>query len=744
MGAVLVQANYQGCPVAKAGDKATAADATAASALRECRRLNGRLQGAQNAEELFAALAQGWQALDCINLAAALHRLASLAEAAPGGAATFCRRWLLGDPRWAWLLDQVLAAAAAPSFGPQCVANSLAALSRLDALSPQLLQALHAPLLRALAAPAAADRLTTQGLTQVLSSIARDLPSLKPLILRDDVRARLWEALWAAAPQLDAQGVAAAWAALGELSSGCSPHELQLGAEAPDLLPRLAAAAKAAADGLTILGMAQVLHACAKMRPQHRDEALLQRMAAAIAARLEGGQERPSPEAASRICLSFGRLGFQPRCHWSPQRLRHVNVLDDVGTALVAGLPVAKPQAACGYLVGLGLLNYAPPAPVLSALLQHLGSSQRCQRPADAGAETGYPTDGASTGTGTVGGSGHGQVDACPAAALPGEGGSDGLVLQRLSSQKLADLVCSLRRILSSAGGQAYPDSLLPPAVVESFFDALDTVLHARACLATRFSPGATSQLALTGQHVGALLHALGRLAATWPCAVLVKATLSQLERHLLANPYSGDSLASFLQFYALTSLHPGPLAVEALCERALALLLPARELPQPLRQQPRGFSLGALARLLAALAALRINRPRLLCALLPAAAAALAEGEQEGSASAAAARPASLREMVSLAAALGQLQAAGLFAPADLASADALLPLWRQLMRQMASAASAAHGGALQPEDAALVQQAAMQLNSGVSAGRPAFWLPPAVSRALAGTPQPARQQQP
>lgn len=217
------------------------------------------------AQELFAALAQGWQALDCINLAAALHHLASLAEAVPRGAAAFCRCQLFGDPRWAWLLDQVAAAAATPGFGPQCVANSLAALCRLDALSPQLLHALQAPLLRALAAPEAADCLTTRGLTQVrdaclqcnplwqlhvtpwlhvdsllhvqlaepstlpehscssapilhqrpplqvLHSITSDLPSLKPLILHDGMRARLWETLWAAAPSLDAQvGTAAA------------------------------------------------------------------------------------------------------------------------------------------------------------------------------------------------------------------------------------------------------------------------------------------------------------------------------------------------------------------------------------------------------------------------------------------------------------------------------------------------------------------------------------------------------
>lgn len=108
-----------------------------------------------------------------------------------------------------------------------------------------------------------------------------------------------------------------------------------------------------------------------------------------------------------------------------------------------------------------------------------------------------------------------------PAAGELDRASCHGLLLQQLSSQQLVDLVCGLRRILGSALGQAHPASLLPAAVLESFFDALDTVLHARACLDTRFSPGAASQLALTGQHVGPLLHALGRLAAAWPCAML-------------------------------------------------------------------------------------------------------------------------------------------------------------------------------------------------------------------------------
>lgn len=305
--------------------------------------------------------------------------------------------------------------------------------------------------------------------------------------------------------------------------------------------------------------------------------------------RLEAGRERLPLEAASGICLALVRLGFQPRSHWSPERRRHVNILDDLGAALADGLPAAKPQAsmarregppkiACsgclklflywscgcgckkvlwtstglslpkwrstcsgpmtsaitpsccprlqavsGYLVGLGLVSHAPPAPVLSNLLQHLASFQGHEPPAGQGANVGSPSDG--SGAGATGGSAHrrdkSRGQPCPAAGRLEEGGCNGLLLQRLSGQELADLVCSLRRILCSVQGQVYSGSDLPPAVLEGFFDALDTVLHARACLATRFSPGAASELSLTGQHVGAILHALARLAASWPCAML-------------------------------------------------------------------------------------------------------------------------------------------------------------------------------------------------------------------------------
>lgn len=50
MGGVLVQANHHGGPAAGAAHKAAGMAAAADDALRECRRLNGRLIGAQNAE----------------------------------------------------------------------------------------------------------------------------------------------------------------------------------------------------------------------------------------------------------------------------------------------------------------------------------------------------------------------------------------------------------------------------------------------------------------------------------------------------------------------------------------------------------------------------------------------------------------------------------------------------------------------------------------------------------------------
>lgn len=153
----------------------------------------------------------GWAALDVANLSSALHRLSRLAEAAPGGVHAWCRAHLLGSPVWAWLLDNLQPAASSPDFGPQAVANTLAALVRLDALSPALLEALHPPLERALhltatgasdGQSAAGGGFTSQGLSQVCWALGRE-PAARPLLLA--VKPALFQALTAAAPTLDAQ-----------------------------------------------------------------------------------------------------------------------------------------------------------------------------------------------------------------------------------------------------------------------------------------------------------------------------------------------------------------------------------------------------------------------------------------------------------------------------------------------------------------------------------------------------------
>lgn len=225
---------------------------------------------------------------------------------------------------WAWLLDNLPAAAASADFGPQAVANTLAALVKLDALSPSLLHALHVPLLRVLeqscsgSAAAGGAGLTGRGLTQVLWALGREAAA-RPLLLA--VKPQLFQALWTAAPSLDAQvgaalwviwgaalavscllctaacgplccrhhckclpeckrhqpdlgcchfflsllpfsilpqGIATAWFALGEASSRCLLEELDLERETPTLLPRLAAAMRAAAPAMTFHGLAQV------------------------------------------------------------------------------------------------------------------------------------------------------------------------------------------------------------------------------------------------------------------------------------------------------------------------------------------------------------------------------------------------------------------------------------------------------------------------------------------------------
>ena len=194
----------------------------------------------------------------------------------------------------------------------------------------------------------------------------------------------------------------------------------------------------------------------------------------------------------------------------------------------------------------------------------------------------------------------------------------------------------------------------------------------------------------------------------------------------MCVNPYTPASLASFLDYYALTGLQPAAAAAEAVCERALAALCPRHE---PGDQPP--FPLRALALILAALAALRLRHPRLLCALLPAVGAALGQQEQEVR-SGEAAPSSTLPELVSVTAALGHLAVGGLLADAGL-GAPQLSPLWQQVMCHLAAAAAAIPGG-LPSQEAALVQQAAVQLGSSLPGGPPgSFWLPPAVQRALA-----------
>ena len=237
--------------------------------------------------------------------------------------------------------------------------------------------------------------------------------------------------------------------------------------------------------------------------------------------------------------------------------------------------------------------------------------------------------------------------------------------------------------------------------------------------------------------------------------ALCSEETLQELERHLaqLTSSYSLASLANVLHFYATHRLTLGKAAAQAACDRALALLQQQHQ-QQPAVQQ--GPSLGVLAKMLWAVAALGLNHPPLLCTLLPAAGAALAGHErarQQGSS-----LPASLlRQLVNLAAATGQLQAAGLLEPAGLSSPDALLPFWSLLMRGVGCAidrgvqhredgsTGGTGGGSLDVADARMLQQVAAQLNAGLGGRqRGTFWVPPAVQRilALAASPSPQHPQ--
>lgn len=503
---------------------------------------------------MFAAATEGWAAaLDCINLATALHRLGHLADATPGGVAGLRPQLLAPAGVCGWLLDCLAAAAQAPEWSARCTANVLAAVCKLDALSPSLLRALHAPLLRTLAG-ATPDRLTGSGLTQVLWALSRDA-GMQPLLLA--AKQPLLGALRAATPTLDAQvgaawaegkaaaagavllgaplfsqrcdgllirpipsltqGVGVAWKALGDISSRCTPRELHLEREAPDLLPRLAAAAKAAAHGMTLQSLAevtwgarvlqqaaaglftrpgavpaglpprpQVLHACTKVRPQpYRDEALLQSVAVAISrrcgcrarrcvqavladllpltcfsrvpltppyaarschCRLHGGGEQAAAAALARMVQALGRLAYVPRCYWCCTRGVLVSPLDDVCTALAKVLPQASPQDICCFLGGLGQLDYAPPAPALRAVMDHLAPAGPAQPPAAVAQPTHAPAQRAESTTRSRGssvaeeGDGGGGSGVAQGAEVPVAAGSCD-ELERYSCEELVDLV---------------------------------------------------------------------------------------------------------------------------------------------------------------------------------------------------------------------------------------------------------------------------------------------------------------
>lgn len=254
-------------------------------------------------QEVVLVATEGWQQLDSINLTSTFHRLAQLADGSPAGAAAVRAEVQACGGVWGWLLDCLVAAARQdPEFGPRCAANALWALHKLDALDCARLEALQAPLARALAATAAGSgppqtRLSARGLTQMLGVLGAD-PATLPLLLA--LKPQLLQAVWVAAPELDgqvractilrgkavrqppsgvcahlpschcavpSQGISTAWHALGNISVWCSPSDAELGAWPPELLSRLAAAARAVAPSMTFQGLAEVggmsRHSCA-------------------------------------------------------------------------------------------------------------------------------------------------------------------------------------------------------------------------------------------------------------------------------------------------------------------------------------------------------------------------------------------------------------------------------------------------------------------------------------------------
>lgn len=111
----------------------------------------------------------------------------------------------------------------------------------------------------------------------------------------------------------------------------------------------------------------------------------------------------------------------------------------------------------------------------------------------------------------------------------------------------------------------------------------------------------------------------------------------------------------------------------------------------------PHGYSLGSLARLLSAMAMLQLHRPGLLYdALLPAAATALQAAEQAVALPGAGSSRGVLRDCVWLAAALGQLAAAGQLSRLGPGRVE-VARLWVQLGQLLERCALAAGSGGLQ-----------------------------------------------
>ena len=352
-------------------------------------------------QQVLELVALHWQHCDCVNASASLTRLAQLLDQQGGGAAQAAQ--LQHDPTFLWLLgargcgacsacwapqtspqfasfppapaDTLCAAAAAPEFSAQCVANSLAALAKLQCGSPRLAAALQAPLLRGLAG----SSFTCRGIVAVLHACAKDWPNL--CALWTNAWPWLLRALAAQLPQADAQaGAAPAAAAFSVCLAACSaPVKVacllpcpqcvstvfwalaqatqqtqgrftaqHLEAEAPGLLAQLAAAARAQAAACTFQGLSVTVNSCSRLSPPFRQPEMLQALAGAMMRRLEEGKEQLTPQAIGLFAGGCGRLNFVPLCLWVPTHTAYVSLLDELGAQLCELLGSAKPQVRRG------------------------------------------------------------------------------------------------------------------------------------------------------------------------------------------------------------------------------------------------------------------------------------------------------------------------------------------------------------------------------------------------------------